>query len=120
MTMADIMFTQVDTDNNGTGIYDMLNKKVSNADVVAQKIFTRLNIPKSEWVADPTIGVSLNDLSQFEEEPTVLAQVYADIILQVPNVTSVDVADIATDDAARKASVTLNVSTTFGNINITV
>jgi len=118
--VTDIAFKPFGVDRNGAPLYDILNKKVSDIDVVAQKIYIRLGIPKQEWAADTSIGVALDDLAQFSAEPTAIAQLYADIILQVPKVTSVDVVEINTEVTDRNASITFNVGTAFGATTVTV
>ena len=114
--MADISFAK----DSLTGLYDIFNKKVTDLDVVIQKIYIRLNISKGEWAADPNIGISYEQLAQFSSEPTAIAQLYADEILQVPNVTSAEVSDLKTDETNRVVSITFVVGTPFGQTTITV
>ena len=117
--MSDIAFTTIGTDVHGAPIYDIENRKVEGVDVVAQKIAIRLAMPRQEWAADPSIGVALSDLAQFASEPTAIAQLYADAILQVPKVSGADVVDINTEIENRVAVITFNVSTSIGTVTIT-
>jgi len=114
--MADIAFVK----DPITGVYDIANRKVTDLDVVIQKIYIRLSIIKGEWAANPNIGISLEQLAQFSVEAGAIAQVYADEILQVPNVTSAEISDIQTDQTNRVTSITFVVNTAFGQTTITV
>jgi phage baseplate assembly protein W len=112
--MADIKFDLIN------GIYDITNEFVSGIDVIKQQIYIRFNIPKGEWASDPTIGISLSQLSQFSLDPAAVAQIYADEALQIPNVTSVSVENIDVDLNNRIANITFNISTIYGETTVTI
>jgi len=108
-------------DSTGLRVYDIFNSYQENPlEVIKSKLIIRLGTAKGEWIDDPDFGIPLASIKQNTSNPDVIAQLIADEILKVENVTGVKLVSKVVDSVLRKFTASFSVSTIYGITSIEV
>ena len=106
-----------------TGIvyYDIVNSYQTNPlEVIKSKLIIRLGTAKGEWPDDPDFGIPIGSIKQNTTNPDVIAQLIADEILKVENVSGVKLIDKVVNSSLRTFSASFSVSTIYGVTTVEV
>ena len=116
--MADLLFSK-NTSSTGESYYDISNKFTASVeDVVSQKIYITLKTGKGEYVNNRDFGLPVSLIMSNSRNPEIISNILANEILSVPDVLSVDVNAITTDDYERLMSVDINAKTVTSNVRL--
>lgn len=111
---------QTDPDT-GVRYYDILNEyQTDPLEVIKSKLLIRLGTAKGEWPDDLDFGIPIGSIKRNTSSPDVIAQLIADEILKVENVTSVKIVEKSVDEALRTFAASFSVSTIYGTTNVDV
>jgi hypothetical protein len=109
-----------DTETNVI-FYDILNSYQTNPlEVIKSKLIIRLGTAKGEWQKDPDFGIPLLAIKQNTNNPDVVAQLIADEILKVENVSGVKLIEKNVNSETRIFFANFEVSTIYGTTNVEV
>lgn len=115
-------FTDPDT---GIRAYDLVNKyqtdpllsspyQIDPLEVIKSKLIFRLGTAKGEWKDDLDFGIPLTALKANTTNPDLTAQLIADEILKVQNVTSAALTEKDFNASTRRFTAAYNVGTIYG------
>lgn len=101
--------------------YDITNDyETDPLEVIKSKLIFRLGTYKGEWFQDLDFGLPILAIKNNSTSPDTIAQLIADEILKVENVTSAQIVDKTFDASTRIFSASYNVNTIFGTTTVEV
>jgi len=107
--------------DTGVIYYDIVNSyQTDPLEVIKSKLIIRLGTAKGEWADDPDFGIPVAAIKQNTSNPDVIAQLIADEILKVENVSGVKLIDKVVNTSLRTFSASFSVSTIYGVTTVEV
>lgn len=105
----------------GLSAYDILNEyETDPLQVIKSKLQILLATAKGEWPPDPDFGLPIAQIKQNGNFPDVVAQLIANEILTVQNVSSVALNSDSFDATLRIYTASFTVNTVYGNTSVEV
>jgi len=99
--------------------YDITNLYQENPlEVIKSKVIYRMGTSKGEWYNDPDFGFPTLAININSTDPDVIAQLMADEILKIENVTNVNVISKDYNTNTRVFTSLFNVFTIYGDFEI--
>lgn len=114
------MVYKIDPDTN-VRYYDILNSyQTDPLEVIKSKLIIRIGTAKGEWVDDPDFGIPIESIKENTNNPDVIAQLIADEILKVENVSGVKLLEKSVNASKRTFSGNFSVTTIYGITSVEV
>ena len=108
-----------------TLLYDIQNEYTlpgnpGNLQVIQSKIQITLSSLQGEWAADPSFGIPIAIVNQNSDSPDVVAQIFANQVLEIQNVNNVAITSFDYVATTRSFSGVFTANTVYGVVPIVI